>query len=186
MDYLTATKKEIKIISKKNNNIKQCKFCDLLYFLPSIKNLDWYTHCHKCNLLFYKWNKHCCSCKISYNSEKNHCCACKYVYYSFEEHCCICSDIFTWWYTCSCYDSKGNYKLLKKENIILCRNISFWHIKGESIYKEQERINNGFIKFLKLYKKYKFKLTLWKIAEYYTKKKYSPENILKYINLDLI
>jgi hypothetical protein len=26
--------------------------------------------------------------------------------------------------------------------------------------------------------------TLWKIAEYYTKKKYSPENILKYIKLD--
>lgn len=26
--------------------------------------------------------------------------------------------------------------------------------------------------------------TLWKIAEYYTKKKYSAINILKYINLD--
>jgi hypothetical protein len=25
---------------------------------------------------------------------------------------------------------------------------------------------------------------LWKIAEYYTIKKYSPHNILKYINLD--
>jgi hypothetical protein len=25
---------------------------------------------------------------------------------------------------------------------------------------------------------------LWKIAEYYTAKKYSPENIFKYINLD--
>ncbi len=25
---------------------------------------------------------------------------------------------------------------------------------------------------------------LWKIAEYYTKKKYSPDNILKYVNLE--
>lgn len=36
-------------------------------------------------------------------------------------------------------------------------------------------------RFIKLYIRLP---TLWKIAEYYTKKKYSPENILKYINLE--
>ncbi len=36
-------------------------------------------------------------------------------------------------------------------------------------------------KYIKLYLKLP---TLWRIAEYYTKKKYSPENILKYINLE--
>jgi hypothetical protein len=51
------------------------------------------------------------------------------------------------------------------------------------IIKRQKRIKNGFIKFIKLYKKYKWLKTLWKIAEYYTAKKYSPDNIIKYIDL---
>ena len=33
-------------------------------------------------------------------------------------------------------------------------------------------------RYIKLYLKLQ---TLWKIAEYYTKKKYAPENALKYI-----
>lgn len=43
------------------------------------------------------------------------------------------------------------------------------------------------IKIQRLYKRYKWnkiKNTLWFIAEYYTKKKYSPDDILNYITLD--
>lgn len=36
-------------------------------------------------------------------------------------------------------------------------------------------------RFIKLYIRLPI---LWRIAEYYTKKKYAPENILKYINLE--
>jgi F0F1-type ATP synthase delta subunit len=47
--------------------------------------------------------------------------------------------------------------------------------------------NIGFVKFLRLYKQYKEKKRLkilWKIAEYYMKKKYHPNNILKYLDLE--
>ena len=37
---------------------------------------------------------------------------------------------------------------------------------------------------IRWYKNTKKNKILWKIAEYYTKKKYSPENILKHINLE--
>ena len=47
----------------------------------------------------------------------------------------------------------------------------------------QKKIKNGFIQFIKLYKRYKLFIQLWKIAEYYTAKKYHPNNILKYITL---
>jgi hypothetical protein len=40
------------------------------------------------------------------------------------------------------------------------------------------------ISLQKYWKLYKNLPTLWEIAEYYTKKKYSPENILKYIELE--
>lgn len=60
-------------------------------------------------------------------------------------------------------------------------------IQDKSWLKSKQEVKK-IIKFQKYWKKYgKFinKLpTLWKIAEYYTEKKYSPENILKYINLE--
>lgn len=39
------------------------------------------------------------------------------------------------------------------------------------------------IRIINWYRKCKRNKVLWKIAEYYTKRKYSPENILKFINL---
>ena len=53
----------------------------------------------------------------------------------------------------------------------------------ESIILRQKKIKNGFIKFIKLYKYYKIEHILWNIAEYYSAKKYSPNNILNYNNL---
>jgi hypothetical protein len=53
-----------------------------------------------------------------------------------------------------------------------------------AIIVRQKKIKNGFIKYVKLWKIYKLFKTLWQIAEYYTKKKYHPNNIHKYINLD--
>jgi len=53
-----------------------------------------------------------------------------------------------------------------------------------SILIRQKKIKHGFKKFMILFKKYIFFKKLWKIAEYYTQKKYSPGNILKYIDLD--
>ena len=46
------------------------------------------------------------------------------------------------------------------------------------------RTKQGLIKFVKLYKYYKLFKTLWKIAEYYSKIKYMPIHIFKYVNLD--
>ena len=53
-----------------------------------------------------------------------------------------------------------------------------------AIIVRQKRIKTGFLKFIKLYKRYKLFIQLWKIAEYYTAKKYHPNNIHKYITLD--
>ena len=46
------------------------------------------------------------------------------------------------------------------------------------------KCKNGFIKLLKLYKYYKKRKILWEIAEYYTRKKYHPDKILNYIDLN--
>lgn len=43
---------------------------------------------------------------------------------------------------------------------------------------------NGFRKFINVLTYNKYKDTLWKIGEYYTQKKYKPDHILDYINLD--
>jgi hypothetical protein len=56
--------------------------------------------------------------------------------------------------------------------------VSFGYIQVE--YK----LVNAFTKLKRLIH-WKAKLpTLWKIAEYYTARKYSPENVLLYISLD--
>lgn len=59
------------------------------------------------------------------------------------------------------------------------------------ILDELNMNNNKIIKIIKGLRKLKNiynynskKIILWKIAEYYSKKKYSPDNILKYINLN--
>lgn len=59
-------------------------------------------------------------------------------------------------------------------------------IRWDVLYKRIEElvlINNAVL-ISNWYKKYKRIQTLWKIAEYYTSNKYSPENALKYINLE--
>ena len=50
------------------------------------------------------------------------------------------------------------------------------------IINRQKKIKNGFLKFIKLYKLYRISDTLWKIAEYYIARKYSPNNIIHYID----
>jgi hypothetical protein len=65
--------------------------------------------------------------------------------------------------------------------------------KSEPNYKEiynqihYSRVEDKIIKIQRLYRLYKWnkhKKSLWEIAEYYTAKKYSPSNILNYIELD--
>ena len=59
-------------------------------------------------------------------------------------------------------------------------------IELKQFKKEFYKLNEFYYinKIIKWYKHHKKIKILWKIAEYYTKKKYSPENIIKYINLD--
>lgn len=63
------------------------------------------------------------------------------------------------------------------------------------LYNYHTKINKEMIQYINIlkitqwYKRIKFLhsnryKTLWKIAEYYTSKKYSPENVLKYLCLD--
>lgn len=63
--------------------------------------------------------------------------------------------------------------------IIQNNNIIFDNMKNYKIIK----IIKGFRKLVNLYRFNKKKEKLWEIAEYYTIKKYSPDNILKYIEL---
>ncbi len=78
--------------------------------------------------------------------------------------------------SCTCnninYCSKSNYK---KDSIIQetinCK---------ETIQYKTKQIN----KIISWYKNIKRFVILWKIAEYYTAKKYQPTNALKYINLN--
>lgn len=56
----------------------------------------------------------------------------------------------------------------------------FWDV---SWLKDNFPINK-IIPLQRYWKLYRKLPTLWKIAEYYTKKRYSPENILKYIELE--
>ena len=50
--------------------------------------------------------------------------------------------------------------------------------------KRFKQIKNGFKQFLNLYKQYKQFKILWKIAEYYSARKYAPKYILNYTELD--
>jgi Leucine-rich repeat (LRR) protein len=50
------------------------------------------------------------------------------------------------------------------------------------IINRQKKIKNVFLKFIKLYKLYRISDTLWKIAEYYIARKYSPNYIIHYID----
>ena len=77
-----------------------------------------------------------------------------------------------------------------------CYNTGIKEIPKELVSLVEIRVNNMILKvpkelinikiiklqrYIKLYIKLPI---LWKIAEYYTKKKLSPENVLKYINLE--
>ncbi len=81
-----------------------------------------------------------------------------------------------------------NIKYIPKELILLnfvlkptdCYWDKSWNFNTRNIrkiMKLQKHFKNNY------YLTYKMP-TLWKIAEYYTSKKYAPENILNYINLD--
>lgn len=108
-------------------------------------------------------------------------------------------------YNCMTLNKISNIDSLTELRIEYCNNIKeipyiqglqhlvikdckyFYNIFTSSVYKI-----NKFYKINKIknwYKKIKFLRSkrytkLWEIAEYYTKKKYLPKNILKYINLD--
>jgi Leucine-rich repeat (LRR) protein len=69
-------------------------------------------------------------------------------------------------------------------NYIYCNADYIW---DKSWHKTENEINNiiPLQKFWKRNGKFIVKLpTLWKIDEYYSAKNYSPENIMKYVNLD--
>ncbi len=80
------------------------------------------------------------------------------------------------------YCNHTEIKEIPKELINL-RCFGNTNINSEFIVLRQKKIRKGLYKFITLYKKYKLFKILWKIAEYYIKKKYAPENILKYIQL---
>jgi len=109
-------------------------------------------------------------------------------------------ETYTQLYVLNCSHTQINYipETLINLQTLYCRDTNIMDIskklinltKIESdllntdyILQRQKKIKLGFIKFIKLYK-YSIKSPiLWKIAEYYTAKKYSPKNILNYINL---
>ncbi len=51
-------------------------------------------------------------------------------------------------------------------------------------YNRYVKYMNGFRKFINVLTYNKYKDTLWEIGEYYSKKRYHPDNILKYVSLD--
>ncbi len=162
-----------------------CNKCKILYT---------YKHCCKCKLTYI--NKHCCKCKLDY--QLKHCCECKVGYRN--KHCCLCKVDFKTKHCCECKikykfshccECKLNYKY--KHCCLhgsICRNL----YKGGSIYDSEGDFLYDFSykKILycpcmiiqRWYRKYKRIQILWKIAEYYSAKKYKPGNILKYIKLD--
>lgn len=88
------------------------------------------------------------------------------------------------------YDNRKYYNINReyvsiitfdREYVQLISEKRLYNFKQDCIelYKIQSQI-----KIFNLYKTYKKNKILWKIAEYYTAKKYSPKNILKYINLN--
>jgi hypothetical protein len=83
----------------------------------------------------------------------------------------------------SFYISTGfdHYIPIGSESNFYLNEIELKQFKKEFYKLNQIYYVNQIIKWYKHHKKMKI---LWKIAEYYTKKKYSPENILKHIDLD--
>jgi hypothetical protein len=75
----------------------------------------------------------------------------------------------------------NHYIPVGRESNFYLNEIELKQFKKEFYKLNQIHYSNQIIKWYKYHKKMK---TLWKIAEYYTKKKYSPENILKHIDLD--
>lgn len=88
------------------------------------------------------------------------------------------------------YNNREYYNMDRKYISIISFNRAYIHKLNEnSLYKFKQECYDLYkiqsqIKIFNLYKKYKKNKILWKIAEYYTAKKYSPEKILKYIDLD--
>lgn len=132
--------------------------------------------CLKCNNSyninkFYKcFNKEECNSLICINCITNN-----------NLLCIECDNIFNWMCTsvnCNickttlCYiceiENNNNIKIIL--DVILCEICIY-------------NINKKIKKFQNLWKKYKKNKILWQIAEYYSAKKYSPLNILKYIDL---
>ena len=71
-------------------------------------------------------------------------------------------------------------KLISLKYIYQLNNINnYWNYINKS---DKHRL--AFIKLQKIFRLRKLFKILWKIAEYYTAKKYSPENVMKFINLD--
>jgi len=141
--------------------------------------------CSVCRL-YYK-NKHCCECKLGYN--KNHCCECKSEYRT--NHCCECKIAYNKNHCCECKieynknhccECKLSYKSIHCcLHGSICRKLIYDKYNG-IYYKKIDYC--PCYKIYRWYKHRKWIKTLWKIAEYYMAKKYSPENILKLVNLD--
>ncbi len=78
-------------------------------------------------------------------------------------------------------------KLIKEipKTLINLRKLEFINNKeDEKIINRNRKIKNTLVKFIKWCKNYIILKKLWKIADYYTSKKYHPNNILQYVNLD--
>lgn len=149
-----------------DDNEKYCKYCKITYY-PD--------HCCKCKMLHYQ---HCCDCKVSYYY--SHCCECKVS--DFQYHCCKCKKNYAKDHHC-CECKMGYYRA----EIHCCRckenynNVLDYHC---CMHYDLTWDYCPCYKIYNWYKQCRRMRILWKIAEYYTQKKYSPENVLKFVNLE--
>ena len=103
--------------------------------------------------------------KTKYNINKyyNTCKYCNIIYDKSQKHCCKCKIYYSIYKIHCC--KHGNISVFHS-NCICYRNIN-----------KINRIQNW-------YRFWKRQPVLWRIADYYTARKYAPENILKYVSLD--
>lgn len=82
--------------------------------------------------------------------------------------------------------TKINYNFPKLDRLHIKNCLNLYDVYIPSNRKEVKRYLQSLMsrKILNWYRKCKRNKVLWQIAEYYTSKKYSPENVLKFIDLE--
>ena len=152
---------------------------DKLIFRTINHELEYYKR--KCNdyrryILNNEWTEYdniCCKCHTIYDE----CDVRESIFRCYECYFTPCTQD-------TCIDCVSNEELESMNICKICNSIECFECNDNGFKICNDCIYDNIEKIKYWYFKHKRNKVLWKIAEYYIAKKYKPDNILKYIDLD--